>query len=44
MLGSSGGPDPDALRFLVERLGPVPGSWLFIPGEAYDTGFDDPRA
>lgn len=43
IVGSSGGPDADALRFLEERVGAVPGSWLFVPGAAYDTGFDDER-
>ncbi len=43
IVGTASGPDPEALVFLVERLGPLPGSWLFVPGSAFETGFDDPR-
>ena len=39
--GSSSGPNTEALRFLAERLGDVPGRWLFLPAEAYHTGFDE---
>lgn len=42
MDGASSGPQIDALRFLAERLGDVPGIWLFLPGEAFLTGFDEP--
>jgi hypothetical protein len=40
--GGSQGPHPDTVRFLVERLGEAPGLWLFLPREAFLTGFDDP--
>ena len=39
--GASSGPRIDALRFLTERLGEVPGMWLFLPTQTYQTGFDD---
>jgi hypothetical protein len=38
--GSSSGPSPDTIRFVVERAGDVKGFWLFLPLEAFDTGFD----
>ena len=40
--GASSGPQTDALRFLSERLGDVQGMWLFLPREAFLTGFDEP--
>lgn len=40
--GSSSGPRTDSLRFLTENLGEAPGLWLFLPHEAFLTGFDEP--
>ena len=40
--GSSAGPQSETLVFLGERLGDVPGVWMFLPREAYLTGLDDP--
>jgi hypothetical protein len=40
--GSSAGPRVDGIRFLTERLGETGGSWLFLPHEAFLTGFDEP--
>jgi hypothetical protein len=39
--GSTAGPDPDSVRFLHERAGEIPGSWLFLPTQVYATGFDE---
>ena len=39
--GSSSGPNVDALRFVSERFDDAPGSWMFLPNEAYLTGMDD---
>lgn len=39
--GSSAGPRVEAVRFLTERLGDVPGYWMFLPYETFDTGFDE---
>lgn len=39
--GSTDGPNPDALTFLRERHGGASGVWLFLPAEAYNTGFDE---
>ncbi|MGH2787314.1 MAG: hypothetical protein ACRDJV_05310 [Actinomycetota bacterium] len=39
--GSTAGPQADALRFLEERLGAAAGIWLFLPRQAFMTGFDD---
>jgi len=39
--GSNAGPQPDALRFVRERVGDGPGFWLFLPTETFLTGFDD---
>lgn len=41
MQGSSSGPNPQALRFLIESAGESGGFWLFCPYEAFDTGFDE---
>lgn len=38
--GSSSGPSPDTIRFVLERAGDVQGFWLFLPLQAFDTGFD----
>ena len=40
--GSSAGPVPEGLRFLAERVGDAEGRWLFLPHEAFLTGFDEP--
>lgn len=40
--GSSDGPQSDTLLFLSERLGEVPGVWMFLPRETFMTGLDDP--
>ena len=40
--GSSAGPNPDTVLFLSERLGDVPGMWVFLPRESFMTGLDDP--
>jgi hypothetical protein len=39
--GSTQGPSPDALTFLRERHEDASGVWLFLPAEAYNTGFDE---
>ena len=39
--GASAGPRTDALRFITERIGDVPGLWIFLPREAFETGLDD---
>lgn len=39
--GSSAGPSEETLRFVEERAGELPGFWLFLPGQVFDTGFDD---
>lgn len=39
--GSGSGPRIDALRFVSERVGDVPGFWLFLPEETFQTGFDE---
>ena len=40
--GSAAGPRVESLRFLTERLGDVPGVWMFLPRETFLTGMDDP--
>jgi len=40
--GSTRGPDADALRFVLERLGQAEGLWLFLPGEVFQTDIDEP--
>lgn len=39
--GTGEGPFPDGLRFVTERTGDQPGFWLFLPREAFETGFDE---
>jgi hypothetical protein len=39
--GSIEGPNPEAVRFAAERVGDVNGFWLFLPRQAFMTGFDD---
>lgn len=41
LTGTAGGPNADALRFVEERLGGAQGTWLFVPHQAYETGFDE---
>lgn len=40
--GSSAGPNAETVRFVGERLGEVPGMWIFLPKESFMTGLDDP--
>jgi hypothetical protein len=40
--GTTAGPRADSLRFLDENLGDAPGEWLFLPHQAFLTGFDEP--
>jgi hypothetical protein len=40
--GSTSGPHEASLRFIAERVGDVAGLWLFLPYQAFDTGFDEP--
>ncbi|MFN2488407.1 MAG: hypothetical protein ABR529_01445 [Actinomycetota bacterium] len=42
--GTTSGPHEASVRFLSERLGDKPGLWLFLPHEAFETGFDEPLA
>jgi hypothetical protein len=42
MDGDTTGPKADALRFVTERVGELTGMWLFLPREAFETGFDEP--
>ncbi|HJR44396.1 MAG TPA: hypothetical protein VJ927_02205 [Actinomycetota bacterium] len=42
MHGSSAGPRVDTLRFLNEQNPhEVPGIWLFLPAETFQTGMDE---
>jgi hypothetical protein len=41
VIGTSYGPDADALRFVSESLADTAGFWVFLPQEAFMTGFDD---
>ena len=40
--GSTRGPNADAVRFVLERLGDAEGLWLFLPGEVFQTDIDEP--
>ena len=40
--GGSSGPRTETLRFITERVGDVPGLWVFLPREAFMTGLDEP--
>jgi hypothetical protein len=44
LAGTTSGPNANSLRFVSERVGDVAGLWLFLPYEAFDTGFDEPPA
>lgn len=39
--GHAGGPNAEAVRFLEEQAGEVPGFWLFLPHRTFMTGFDE---
>ena len=39
--GTSNGPNVETLRFVAERLGEIPGFWLFLPYQAFLTGVDE---
>ena len=41
LLGTTSGPNTQALRFLAEQFDESPGFWLFCPHEAFDTGIDE---
>lgn len=42
MHGSSAGPRVDTLRFLTEQNPEeVPGIWLFLPEQTFQTGLDE---
>lgn len=42
LLGSSAGPRVDSLRFLTEQHpAEIPGIWLFLPEETFQTGLDE---
>ncbi len=40
--GTSSGPDPERLRMTLPRETNEQGLWLFLPGQAFNTGFDEP--
>ncbi len=40
--GTAAGPPIESLRFITEKLGDVPGVWVFLPREAFLTGLDEP--
>jgi hypothetical protein len=39
--GSASGPQPESLRFVVDRVGDAAGFWLFLPYETFLTGVDE---
>ena len=39
--GTTGGPNPESLRFLTENLGDERGFWLYLPREVFFTGMDE---
>ena len=39
--GTQNGPDPEAVRFIAERVGDARGYWLVLPYETFMTGVDD---
>jgi len=42
--GGLAGPNPDTLRFVIERAvasGASEGFWLFVPVQTFQTGFDE---
>jgi hypothetical protein len=42
--GTSSGPDPERLRMTLRQEAIEQGLWLFLPGQAFNTGFDEPLA
>jgi hypothetical protein len=42
--GNDTGPDPKALEMARRRGKFEPGIWIYLPDEAFDTGFDEPPA
>jgi hypothetical protein len=42
--GNSIAPDPAALELVRRRGAFERGVWIFLPGEAFETGFDEPPA
>jgi hypothetical protein len=41
VVGTTGGPRAESLRFVEQMLGDQSGYWLFLPRSAYDTGLDE---
>jgi hypothetical protein len=39
--GTSSGPSPETLRFVLERMGEVAGFWMFVPPQTFQTGVDE---
>ncbi|MGH7425674.1 MAG: hypothetical protein ACREJP_05860 [Candidatus Methylomirabilales bacterium] len=39
--GNETGPDPEHLTLARHRAEHEPGVWVYLPKEAYDTGFDE---
>lgn len=39
--GTGQGPEPEALRFIAETMGPGRGFWMFLPRETFFTGMDE---
>ena len=39
--GTTQGPNDEAVRFLTERAGDVPGFCMFLPRQTFQTGFDE---
>ena len=40
--GTAVGPDPEHLRLEERRASGETGLWLYLPPDAYNTGFDEP--
>jgi hypothetical protein len=40
--GTAAGPDPEHLRLEERRGSSDAGLWLYLPPDAYNTGFDEP--
>lgn len=40
--GTEAGPDPASLEMAKRRGDPEEGVWLYLPPDAYLTGFDEP--
>lgn len=41
VIGTTRGPDADAIRFVSENMAETVGFWMFLPQQAFMTGFDD---